>query len=104
MLSYRLLPCLLMAFRCYGHEDTYFEEMFASNGYSVDESATMKTPLIHKAFHKCSISEACKYVVENTETGNFTHFGNENELPADKTKLRIWKKMQRNKIPNEPGM
>ena len=104
MLSYRLLIWSLMAFRCYGNDGTYFEEMFVSDGYSVDKSATMKTPLIHKAFHKCSISEACNYVVENTETGTFTHYKNENEIPADKTKLRIWKKMQRNKIPNEPGM
>ena len=74
-----------------------------SDGYSVETTAR-QTPLIHKAFHKCSISETCKYVVENKKTGQFTHYKNEDELPNDKTGLRIWRKIERNKIPDKPGM
>ena len=45
-------------------------------------------------FHQCSLSSTCVYVVKDTRKNEYKMYDNENDIPAERKALRIWKKAQ----------
>ena len=70
----------------------YYEEISGTDGNTYIEGSMQRTPIIHKSFHKCSISQYCNYVIKNLTSGKFSLYNNNADFPSNKTVLRIWKK------------
>ena len=76
---------------------TFYEEITESDGTTIDAESMHRSSLIHKSFHQCSMNETCNYVVKNIASGSFLLFKNEDDLPQNRTGLRIWKKIYHGK-------
>ena len=72
---------------------SFFEEISAIDGNTINEESMQRTPIIQKSFHQCSMKELCNYVVKYVPTGKFTLYDSEDDLPQNRTGLQIWKKV-----------
>ena len=87
-----ILMCLLASHGIVDAVGTYYEEISGNDGNTYIEGSMQRTPIIHKSFHKCSISGHCKYVIKNLTNGTFSLCNSTADLPRNRTGLRIWKK------------
>ena len=76
-----------------GATQTYYTEISSSGGSDLNGKMMQQTPRISKLFHQCSMKDSCNYMIEDRANGITTHYNSENELPRNKTGLRIWKKI-----------
>lgn len=79
-----------------GEASSLFREVLDDRNAENEEGANGMI-LANKAFHQCSINQMCHYVVQSTETLEFTSYSEETQLPRNKTALRIWKKESKGK-------
>ena len=76
---------------------TFYEEITESDGKTIYAEPMQRSSFIHKSFHQCSIKETCNYVIKNIASGSFLLYDSEDDLPQNKTGLRIWKKIYHGK-------
>ena len=82
-------------FSSHGNADavgTYYEEISGNDSNTYIEGSMQWTPIIHKSFHKCSISRYCNYVIKNLTHGTFSLCNSSTDFPRNRTGIRIWKK------------
>ena len=84
--------CLLASHGIVDAVGTYYEEISGNDGNTYIEGSMQRTPIIHKSFHKCLLSEYCNYVIKNLTNGTFSLCNSTADLPRNRTGLRIWKK------------
>ena len=89
--------CLLASHSIVDAAETFYEEISVNNGNTYIEGSMQRTPIIHKSFHKCSISRFCNYVIKNLTNGTFSLCNSSTDLPRNRTGLRIWKKIYHGK-------
>ena len=71
----------------------FYEDITAPDCQIINGGSIKRTSIIHKSFHQCSMSETCNFVINNIVSGNFNLYNKEDDLPVNKTGLRIWKKI-----------
>ena len=76
-------------------QGVFFEELESSNSNVVGDRTLAS--LTDAPFHYCYSNSDCNYVIKDTRTGKFSIKEKEDNLPAEKQFLRIWKKVK-------PGM
>ena len=72
---------------------TFYEEITESDGKTIYAESMHRSSLIHKSFHQCSMKETCNYVIKDIASGSFLLYNSEDDLPQNRTGLRIWKKI-----------
>ena len=72
---------------------TFYEEITESDGKTIYAEPMQRSSFIHKSYHQCSMKETCNYVIRDTTNETFLLYNSEDELPQNKTGLRIWKKI-----------
>ena len=72
---------------------TFYQEITESDGTTIDAESIHQSTLIHESFHQCSMKETCNYVIKDIASGSFLLYDKEDDLPQNKTGLRIWKKI-----------
>ena len=87
-----IFMCLLASQGNADAAGTYYEEISGNDGNTYIQGSMQRTPIIHKSFHKCSISRNCKYVIKYLTNGTFSLCNSTADLPLNRTGLRIWKK------------
>ena len=92
-----ILMCLFASLAIVNAAGKYYEEISATDGTTIIEYPLQRTPIIHKSFHKCSISKYCTYVIKNLASGKFSLCNSRADLPHNTTGLRIWKKIDHGK-------
>ena len=98
IITFRVLLLFLLTFSKGVDVDAiFFEEISAADGNTINEDSMQRTPIIHKFFHQCSMKELCNYVIKNVITSKFTMYDSEDDLPTNRTGIRIWKKIYHGK-------
>ena len=72
---------------------TFYEEITESDGKTINTESMHRSSLIQKSFHQCSMNVTCNYVIKDIASGSFLLYNSEDELPQNRTGLRIWKKI-----------
>ncbi|XP_065052715.1 fucolectin-1-like isoform X2 [Rhopilema esculentum] len=60
----------------------------------VHNPTQIKTSMFHKTFHQCSMDNTCRYVVKDIKNNIFYKFGDEQDIPTERSNLIIWSKKQ----------
>lgn len=70
-----------------------YKEIFDLGNEEMKEKEVAVTSL-NKVFHQCSMTDACKYVVQNATTGTFAFHFATSEIPGNRALTRIWRKQK----------
>ena len=93
-LALAFISLCITALYCFADAAGIFYEKIKESGSSTNNGDLIQeTLVINKSFHQCSMKDTCNYVTKEISNGIVTTYNSEDELPLNKTGLRIWKKI-----------
>ena len=100
--SFLVLTTTLQSSTCHSHsygvaKGTWFQEITDKIDVFQDLNNAAATPF-GTPFHKCNKKEKCNFLLKDLKSGKYIEFTNESDLPKDRARYLIWKKMPQSKI------
>ena len=100
--SFLVLTTTLHSATCYSQSNgvakgTWFQEITDKSDVFQDLNTPVATPF-GTPLHKCNKKEQCNFLLQDLTSGKYIEFNNESDLPKDRARYLIWKKMPQSKM------